>query len=80
MGYPVALRTQFQGSIRSLATFWQGVDLALIASEADAGPSMFIEASLCGVPSVSTKIGLPQFVINHGRTVSCASEPSKIWF
>lgn len=67
MGYPVALRTQFQGSIRSLATFWQGVDLALIASEADAGPSMFIEASLCGVPSVSTKIGLPQFVINHGE-------------
>jgi glycosyltransferase involved in cell wall biosynthesis len=27
---------------------------------------MFIEASLCGVPSVSTKIGLPAFVIEDG--------------
>jgi glycosyltransferase involved in cell wall biosynthesis len=67
MGYPVELRTQFVGSLESLAWFWQEVDLALITSDADAGPSMFIEASLCGVPSVSTKIGLPQFVINHGE-------------
>ena len=66
MGYPVEFRSQFAGSLSSLATFWQDIDLALITSEADAGPSMFIEASLCGVPSVSTKIGLPSFVIEDG--------------
>ncbi|MFN4910429.1 MAG: glycosyltransferase [Flavobacteriales bacterium] len=66
LGIAVELRHQFQGSIASLVTFWQDVDLALILSDADAGPSMFIEASLCGVPSVSTKIGLPAFVIEDG--------------
>jgi len=67
MGYPVELRTRFQGSLNALAAFWNGVDLALIASEADAGPSMFIEASLCGVPSVSTRIGMPAFLIRDGE-------------
>ena len=62
-GYDIELRTQFSGSLNSLSDFWQGVDLAIIASEADAGPSMFMEASLCGVPSISTRIGMPAFVI-----------------
>lgn len=66
-GYPVQLKTQFEGSIASLAGFWQGVDLAVIASEADAGPSMFMEASLCGVPSVSTRIGMPAYVIEDEK-------------
>ena len=65
-GYEVELRTQFSGTLNSLASFWQDVDLALIASEADAGPSLFIEASLCGVPSVSTRIGMPSVVIQDG--------------
>jgi glycosyltransferase involved in cell wall biosynthesis len=62
-GYNVELRTQFSGTLNSLAYFWQGIDLAIIASEADAGPSMFMEASLCGVPSISTRIGMPAYVI-----------------
>lgn len=66
-GYPLVLKTQFEGSIESLAFFWQGVDLAIIASEADAGPSMFMEASLCGVPSISTRIGMPAYVIVDGE-------------
>lgn len=63
LGYSIELKTQFDGSLESLAAFWQGVDLAVIASEADAGPSMFMEASLCGVPSVSTCVGMPAYVI-----------------
>jgi glycosyltransferase involved in cell wall biosynthesis len=66
-GYAIELRTQFSGSLHSLADFWQDIDLALIASEADAGPSMFMEASLCGVPSISTRIGMPAFVIKDGE-------------
>lgn len=67
MGYHIELKTQFEGSIESLASFWQGVDLAVIASGADAGPSMFMEASLCSVPSVSTRIGMPANVIRDGE-------------
>jgi glycosyltransferase involved in cell wall biosynthesis len=66
-GYPVVLKTQFEGSIESLAIFWQDVDLAIIASEADAGPSMFMEASLCGVPSISTRIGMPAYLVRDGE-------------
>lgn len=66
-GYNVGLRTQFEGKLESLADFWQDVDLAVIASEADAGPSLFMEASLCGVPSVSTRIGMPEYVIEDGK-------------
>jgi glycosyltransferase involved in cell wall biosynthesis len=63
LGYSIELRTQFDGTLNSLADFWNKVDVALITSEADAGPSMFMEASLCGVPSISTRIGLPNDVI-----------------
>jgi glycosyltransferase involved in cell wall biosynthesis len=66
-GYPITLKTQFSGSLESLADFWQEVDLAVIASEADAGPSLFMEASLCGVPSISTRIGMPKYVIRDGE-------------
>lgn len=70
--YNIELRTQFSGSLNSLADFWQGVDLAIIASEADAGPSMFMEASLCGVPSISTRIGMPSYVIiNYENGLFC---------
>jgi glycosyltransferase involved in cell wall biosynthesis len=67
-GYDVELRTQFSGTLNSLADFWQDIDVALIASEADAGPSLFMEASLCGVPSISTRIGMPAFIIQDGHT------------
>lgn len=66
-GFNIVLKTQFEGSLNSLATFWQSCDLAVIASEADAGPSLFMEASLCGVPSVSTRIGMPAYVIEHEK-------------
>lgn len=66
-GYAILLKTQFSGTLNSLADFWQGVDIALIASEADAGPSLFMEASLCGVPSISTHIGMPAYVIEDGK-------------
>jgi len=62
-GLNVELISKFEGPLKELPHFWKKVDLAVIASNADAGPSMFIEASLCGVPTVSTKIGLPSMII-----------------
>ena len=66
-GFNIVLKTQFEGSLNSLAKFWQSCDLAVITSEADAGPSLFMEASLCGVLSISTKIGMPAYVIEHEK-------------
>lgn len=64
-GYNISLKTQFSGSYDSLPAFYQDVDVVLIASEQDAGPSLFAEASLCGVPSISNKIGFPGYVIDQ---------------
>ena len=65
-GYKIELKSQFKGSLNSLADFWNKTDLAVIASEADAGPSMFMEASLCGIPTISTRIGMPNEIIHNG--------------
>lgn len=62
-GYNIELKSRFEGTLEDLVKFWQNVDVALIASEADAGPSLFMEACLCGVPSISTHIGMPEIII-----------------
>jgi glycosyltransferase involved in cell wall biosynthesis len=65
--YPdIELKSRFSGPIETLPGFYEDVDLVLIASDADAGPSMFGEAALMGVPSVSTNIGWPSQVIQDG--------------
>ncbi len=52
--------------METLPGFYEDIDVVLIASDADAGPSMFGEASLMGIPSVSTNIGWPSQVIQDG--------------
>lgn len=59
----IVLKTRFKGPCRTLPKFYQDVDVILIASSADAGPSSFLEAGACGVPAISTKIGFPAEVI-----------------
>lgn len=62
-GLNIKLKTKFSGPYEELLDFYTDVDLIVIASEADTGPSLFAEASLSNVPSISTKIGFPQAVI-----------------
>ena len=58
--YPcIRLKTRFKGPYRTLPDFYKDVDVLLIASTADAGPSSFLEAGACGVPIISTRIGFP---------------------
>lgn len=65
--YPdVELKSRFSGPMETLPVFYEDIDVVLIASDADAGPSMFGEASLMGIPSVSTNIGWPSQVIQDG--------------
>ena len=66
-GFNIKLKTKFSGSYDDLLTFYTDVDLVVIASSADTGPFLFAEASLCKVPSISTKIGFPNSVINDGK-------------
>lgn len=77
-GLNIRLKTKFSGPYDELLTFYTDVDLVLIASEADTGPSLFAEASLSGVPSISTSIGFPKMVIEDGingviveRNITC---------
>jgi glycosyltransferase involved in cell wall biosynthesis len=62
----IELKTRFSGPMATLPDFYEDVDLVLIASDADAGPSLFGEASLMNIPSVSTNIGWPSQVIQDG--------------
>lgn len=64
-GRNVALKTQFSGTYDSILSFYKDVDLVAIASDADTGPSLFSEASLSCVPSISTPIGFPKMVIKN---------------
>jgi glycosyltransferase involved in cell wall biosynthesis len=65
-GRKVALKTKFSGPYQDLLNFYTDVDLVVIASEADTGPSLFAEASLSKVPCISTNIGFPKMIIQSG--------------
>src|SRR5690606_28045495 len=64
-GRDVRLKTKFSGAYEELYTFYNDVDLIVIASSADSGPSLFAEASLSNVPTISTKVGLPLMGNTH---------------
>ncbi len=65
-GLDIELKSRFKGPIETLHLFYSDIDLIAIASTADAGPSLFMEASLSGIPSISTKIGFPASIIDDG--------------
>lgn len=66
-GREIRLKTKFTGTYDELFEFYEDVDLVLIASRADSGPSLFAEASLSNIPCVSTAVGLPQMIIQHDK-------------
>ena len=77
----IVLKSKFKGSLKTLPRFFDDVDVVLIASVGDAGPSLFQEASLCDVPTVSNRSGWPGEVIDDGingllvdREISAMSE------
>ena len=64
-GRDVRLKTKFSGPYDELFKFYSDVDLVVIASDADSGPSMYAEASLSSIPCISTKVGLPLMGIKN---------------
>jgi len=65
-GRNIRLKTSFDASYDEMIDFYNDVDLAVIASSGDGAPTMFCEASLSNIPSISTFIGLPSMVIQDG--------------
>ncbi len=63
----IIFKTRFSGSYNNLYKFYQNIDLLILASDGDAGPSSFIEAGACGVPSISNKSGFPGELIEHKK-------------
>jgi glycosyltransferase involved in cell wall biosynthesis len=61
----IELKSRFSGPMETLPRFYNDVDVVLIASDADAGPSLFGEASLMEVPCISTDIGWPHQTISN---------------
>ena len=66
-GFDIKLKTKFSGNYEELYSFYKDVDLIVIASSADSGPSLFAEAALSAVPTISTKVGLPLMGIIDGE-------------
>lgn len=65
-GRNINLKIKHSGSYDELFDFYNDIDLVLIASRADSGPSLFAEASLSDIPCISTAVGLPEMVIQNG--------------
>ncbi len=49
-----------------LAGYYQALDVYLITSRDEGGPMAFLEAMACGVPVISTAMGMPRDLIRHG--------------
>jgi len=62
----IKFKTRFSGSFNTLPHFYNNVDIVLLASIGDAGPSCFLEAGACGVPAISIKSGFPGETIIDG--------------
>ncbi len=65
--YPdIEFNSRFSGPMETLPNFYEEITVSIIASDADAGPSMFGESCLMDIPCISTRVGIPNDVINHG--------------
>ncbi|MBF0446481.1 MAG: glycosyltransferase family 4 protein [Magnetococcales bacterium] len=50
-----------------IVPYYQALDLYLIASRGEGGPKALLEGMACGVPIVSSRVGMPADVIKQGE-------------
>jgi len=62
----VPFKHLFLKDYRKIAEFYPLLDLYIIASRAEGGPKAITEGMACGVPIVSTKVGMAPEVIKNG--------------
>lgn len=64
----------FVSKTEELVPFYQSLDIYLITSREEGGPMGLIESMACGVPVVSTKVGMAEDAIIDGVTGSISQE------
>lgn len=53
-------------SQEEMVPFYQGLDACICTSRVEGGPHSLLEASACGVPVISTRVGIAPELIDHG--------------
>ena len=64
-----------------MVTFYQGLDAYICASRTEGGPHPILEACACGIPVISTRVGIAPELISDGkngilieRSIACVRE------
>jgi glycosyltransferase involved in cell wall biosynthesis len=63
----VEYRHKYFDDYLDIIPYYQALDLYLIASRGEGGPKALLEGMACGVPIVSTRVGMPADVIKQGE-------------
>lgn len=58
---------RFLDNYHDVVKFYQTLDLYLITSRAEGGPKALLESWACGVPVVSTRVGMPADLVENRR-------------
>jgi glycosyltransferase involved in cell wall biosynthesis len=69
-------RVQFVGTREDVSTVYSASDAVLLTSASEGVPGVLVEASLCGVPVVSTDVGFVRDVVVPGETGVLVREPT----
>lgn len=62
----LAAREQTWRTQEEMVAFYRGLDGCICTSRVEGGPHSLLEASACGVPVISTRVGLAPELITHG--------------
>lgn len=63
----VPYRHEILSDYLAIAEMYHALDIYLVASREEGGPKAVLESLACGVPLVSTRVGLAPDVIEHGH-------------
>jgi hypothetical protein len=63
----LAAREQKWRTQDEMVAFYQGVDVQICASRTEGGPHPLLEAAACGVPLISTRVGVAPELITDGE-------------
>jgi glycosyltransferase involved in cell wall biosynthesis len=63
----IAYRHDVLSGVTDLPAYYRALDLYLITSRDEGGPMALLEAMACGIPVVSTCMGIPKDAIRHGE-------------